>query len=248
MMRNAFSITHAFCLLAQSPPGLGFFSVPMPTWLMHLTASLFLHQDQVFLHHQERKLLHATPRPYAFGRFLSAGQRGGDRNGADTGDRGKSSGDGSVSTRTEAAATPAPGFHGLHNDYKSYAAAHFTPNEHDIGITKLRRWIARRAQGGPVWGSAALALGLPPTLPSEQLFDVYHAHVESCTVCLSALRRTKRYRDLSLGVVAITTLFFHPTVNPYAGAVAAVFGLSALAAHKLMKLFYTFEFSHQDND
>ncbi|KAG2432371.1 hypothetical protein HYH02_012944 [Chlamydomonas schloesseri] len=36
------------------PPGLAFFAMPMPTWLAHATASVFLHQDQVFLHQQER--------------------------------------------------------------------------------------------------------------------------------------------------------------------------------------------------
>ncbi|KXZ42581.1 hypothetical protein GPECTOR_132g593 [Gonium pectorale] len=36
------------------PRGLAFFAAPMPTWLAHTTASMFLHQDQVFLHAQER--------------------------------------------------------------------------------------------------------------------------------------------------------------------------------------------------
>ncbi|KAG8457298.1 hypothetical protein KFE25_012037 [Diacronema lutheri] len=38
------------------PPGLGAFALPMPTWLLHVTASLFLNQDAVFLHHQEKIL------------------------------------------------------------------------------------------------------------------------------------------------------------------------------------------------
>lgn len=38
------------------PPGLGFFALPMPDWLGHILASLFLHQDLVFLHYQERTL------------------------------------------------------------------------------------------------------------------------------------------------------------------------------------------------
>ncbi len=38
------------------PPGLGFFALPMPDWLGHVLASLFLHQDLVFLHYQERAL------------------------------------------------------------------------------------------------------------------------------------------------------------------------------------------------
>ncbi len=38
------------------PPGLGFFALPMPVWLSHVLASVFLHQDMVFLHHQEKIL------------------------------------------------------------------------------------------------------------------------------------------------------------------------------------------------
>lgn len=38
----------------KTPPGLGFFGLPMPTWLGHILASLFLHQDMVFLHYQEK--------------------------------------------------------------------------------------------------------------------------------------------------------------------------------------------------
>ena len=40
----------------KPPPGLGFFALPMPQWLGHVLASLFLHQDLVFLHYQERTL------------------------------------------------------------------------------------------------------------------------------------------------------------------------------------------------
>ncbi|GFR50980.1 hypothetical protein Agub_g13305 [Astrephomene gubernaculifera] len=38
------------------PRGLAFFAAPMPVWLSHTLASLFLHQDQVFLHHQEHNV------------------------------------------------------------------------------------------------------------------------------------------------------------------------------------------------
>ncbi len=38
------------------PRGLAFFALPMPTWTGHILASLFLHQDLVFLHAQERTL------------------------------------------------------------------------------------------------------------------------------------------------------------------------------------------------
>jgi phenylpropionate dioxygenase-like ring-hydroxylating dioxygenase large terminal subunit len=38
------------------PKGLAFFGLPMPIWLGHVLASLFLHQDLVFLHYQEKML------------------------------------------------------------------------------------------------------------------------------------------------------------------------------------------------
>jgi phenylpropionate dioxygenase-like ring-hydroxylating dioxygenase large terminal subunit len=40
----------------KTPKGLGFFALPMPIWLGHVLASLFLHQDLVFLHYQEKNL------------------------------------------------------------------------------------------------------------------------------------------------------------------------------------------------
>ncbi len=40
----------------KSPSGLAFFALPMPAWLGHILASLFLHQDLVFLHYQEKQL------------------------------------------------------------------------------------------------------------------------------------------------------------------------------------------------
>ncbi|NET37351.1 MAG: Rieske 2Fe-2S domain-containing protein [Cyanothece sp. SIO1E1] len=40
----------------KTPPGLAFFGLPMPTWLGHVLSSLFLHQDLVFLHYQEKIL------------------------------------------------------------------------------------------------------------------------------------------------------------------------------------------------
>jgi phenylpropionate dioxygenase-like ring-hydroxylating dioxygenase large terminal subunit len=40
----------------KQPKGLAFFGLPMPSWLGHVLASLFLHQDLVFLHYQEKML------------------------------------------------------------------------------------------------------------------------------------------------------------------------------------------------
>lgn len=51
----------------KAPPGLGFYALPLPMWLLHPLASFFLHQDLVFLHHQERFLYQTSN--YAFGDF-----------------------------------------------------------------------------------------------------------------------------------------------------------------------------------
>ena len=40
----------------KHPPGLGVLALPMPIWLGHIIGSLFLHQDLVFLHQQERNI------------------------------------------------------------------------------------------------------------------------------------------------------------------------------------------------
>lgn len=51
----------------KTPPGLAFFALPMPAWLGHVLASLFLHQDLVFLHYQEKLLARQNP-----GKWLDA--------------------------------------------------------------------------------------------------------------------------------------------------------------------------------
>ncbi len=38
------------------PRGLAFFALPMPIWLGHVLSSMFLHQDLVLLHHQQKNL------------------------------------------------------------------------------------------------------------------------------------------------------------------------------------------------
>lgn len=43
------------------PKGFAFFALPMPAWLGHILASLFLHQDMVFLHYQEKILAKRNP-------------------------------------------------------------------------------------------------------------------------------------------------------------------------------------------
>lgn len=40
----------------KTPKGMGFFALPLPVWLSHILGSLFINQDLVFLHYQERIL------------------------------------------------------------------------------------------------------------------------------------------------------------------------------------------------
>lgn len=42
-------------MAGKTPQGLAFFGLPMPTWMTHVLASLFLHQDLVFLHYQQQR-------------------------------------------------------------------------------------------------------------------------------------------------------------------------------------------------
>lgn len=44
----------------EKPPGFALYSAPLPRWLVHLLAPAFLHQDQVFLHHQQAILQKET--------------------------------------------------------------------------------------------------------------------------------------------------------------------------------------------
>ena len=185
------------------------FALPLPTWLLHTTASLFLHQDQVFLHAQERKL-YQSPSNYAFGSF--------------------------------------PSHLNLKNDHKSYATQQFTPNEGDKGITALRRWIHDAAGGGPVWGPAALAKGLPVVLPRAELFDVYEAHGKNCKVCQDSLRKIRIVRNTALLSLAVLAIAYGRTLKPWKLILGAVFGTIAVASNAFMKLFFKYEYHHQDNN
>ena len=156
----------------------GVFALPLPAWLLHVAASFFLHQDQVFLHHQER-MLYASSQ-YAFGRF----------NGRDTSNtHGQELGE-----------------FKLTSDPKAYASTYFMPNEMDAQITTLRNWIATKANGGPVWGKSALARGLPARLPPAQLFDVWDAHTKNCATCLAALKNLVKVRNSAMVLAAVAAI------------------------------------------
>ena len=158
----------------------GVYGLPLPAWFLHVAASFFLHQDQVFLHHQER-MLYASSQ-YAFGRF----------NG---GDLSSTQGQGLGEAK-----------YNLTSDPKAYASTYFMPNEMDSQITTFRNWISTKANGGPQWGKTALARGLPPRLPSAQLFDVWDAHTKNCATCQQALKNIIKIRNSSMVLAAIAAI------------------------------------------
>ena len=95
------------------------------------------------------------------------------------------------------------------------------------------------------WGKAAVMAGLPPRLPPSELFDVYKSHTSNCAVCLNALKNVKKTRNYSL-ILAAVAIGVLKTLKAKL-LVGGFFGIVSVIAHNLMKLFYKYEFSHQNN-
>jgi len=189
------------------PKGLGFFALPMPLWLLHALSSVFLHQDQVFLHHQERTMNSRSH--YAFGRF-------------------------------------SPSLN-LTSDPKAYYAD-LNLKGVDKAICHLRNWIHTKAGGGPIWGTSPLVQPRPLRLAPAQLFDVYDSHTRKCKICQAGLKKLVMVRNTALvGAVGLFQAFmsFRRT---YFLVAALVIGAASSILHKLLPLFYKYEYSHQNNN
>ena len=188
------------------PPGLGLFALPMPTWLGHILASVFLHQDLVFLHYQERNIA--------------------------TKDR--------------------------------WLNAVYTPNPQDKMVITFRQWLEYRAGGGVAW-DASCSHDLPPVERDKRvLFDVWQTHTVNCQYCQTALKRLRWARAGSYGlailVLAIAILLEAQAIAlsgqtelisiAFGGRVALSLGLTGLGygIHKLIGLFYVYQFEHAHND
>jgi phenylpropionate dioxygenase-like ring-hydroxylating dioxygenase large terminal subunit len=182
------------------PPGLGFFALPMPTWLGHILASMFLHQDMVFLHYQERTM--ATKN-----RWLDAV---------------------------------------------------YTPNPQDKMTITFRQWLEKRAGGGIPWAD-----GTPPPaeLDKRALFDVWHTHTAHCQYCQTALKRLQWARvgsyGLAIAILVLAVLLESRSIGQtdlislaFVARVSIALGLTALGygIHRLIGLFYVYEFEHAHND
>ncbi len=188
------------------PPGLGIFALPMPTWLGHILASVFLHQDLVFLHYQERNIA--------------------------TKDR--------------------------------WLNAVYTPNPQDKMIVTFRQWLEYRAGGGVDWDPDCDRTLPPVERDKRVLFDVWHTHTVNCQYCQTALKRLRWARNgsygLAIAVLAISILLESQSIAQLnqtelisialIGRVAIALGLTGVGygIHKLIGLFYVYEFEHAHND
>jgi phenylpropionate dioxygenase-like ring-hydroxylating dioxygenase large terminal subunit len=187
------------------PPGLGFFALPMPIWLGHILASVFLHQDMVFLHYQEKTL---------------AGR-------------------------------------------ERWLDEVYTPNPQDKMTITFRQWLDKRAGGGVPWDPSCAEM--PPAERDKRiLFDVWSTHTQHCQYCQAALQRLKlaRFGSFGLAVVllawAILTDAQSIALGQQTGLIsiglmgwmALSLGMGAIGfgIHKLIGLFYVYEFEHAHND
>ena len=120
----------------------------------------------------------------------------------------------------------------------------FTPTPQDKGVILFRKWLQYSAGGGVPW-----APGTPELEGREGdkavLFDVYNTHTKHCKVCMEALKNLKLLR-MGLGASALVSVGL--TTGPVAAGLGCFFAAAGLGVHKLIKLFYRYEFEHADND
>lgn len=118
------------------------------------------------------------------------------------------------------------------------------PVSTDKGVLNFRTWMRVFAGGHiPFRGD----ITMPPS-SNEVVFDVYNSHTKNCRYCLKALSNLKRARFASLFAGALLGVI-RPSKLGTAGTVAASIGFSLLGGiiHKLIGLFYRYEYSHADN-
>jgi phenylpropionate dioxygenase-like ring-hydroxylating dioxygenase large terminal subunit len=184
--------------LNEKPKGLGLYDLSMPDWLLHILTSIFLHQDLVLLHYQDRILLSESN--YAFGNFDKK--------------------------------------FNLSNNFKSYSKNYYMPIENDKQVISLRHWISKKANGGPVWKNV---LHLPSKLNSKELFDVYDSHTKNCLTCQKKLKYLSFIQIFS--ICGIVSYLFSSNLL-YAGLLSVI----VIIVSKIITMFYTYEFHHQNNN
>ena len=134
----------------------------------------------------------------------------------------------------------------LTSDPLKYGKQHFIPNEQDKMVSYLRSWIHSKAGGGVKWGAAAALQPLPSRLPEKELFDVYDAHTKQCTLCMTAVKNTTNLRNLAVVFSVLTMAFGKSRLLKIAGGL--FFAGVATLLEKLRGLYYSYYYSHQNNN
>lgn len=117
------------------------------------------------------------------------------------------------------------------------------PINSDKGVITFRNWL-RQFAGGRIPYKNKQSM---PSASNEVVFDVWNAHTKHCRYCLTALSRLKKARFASF---AAATVF--GVLRPFGrlGSLASTSALvgAGLVLHKLIGMFYRYEFSHAHND
>jgi hypothetical protein len=131
-------------------------------------------------------------------------------------------------------------------------------------VITFRQWLEKRAGGGVPW-DASCDRDLPPAQRDKRaLFDVWHNHTVNCQYCQTALRRLKwaRIGSYGLAIIVLTIAILLEAKSiasssqtdlisiAFIGRMAIALGLTGLGygIHKLIGLFYVYEFEHAKND
>jgi phenylpropionate dioxygenase-like ring-hydroxylating dioxygenase large terminal subunit len=113
----------------------------------------------------------------------------------------------------------------------------------DLGVISFRNWIRQWAGGRIPYRNHHV---MPPA-SSDIVFDVWNAHTKYCHYCQVALKRLKVARMMSFVISASFAI-----TRPFGaiGTLIVSFGLAGigLILHKLIGMFYRYEYSHADND
>ena len=126
-------------------------------------------------------------------------------------------------------------------------AYHYTkavfPVGSDKGVINFRNWIRLLAGGSiPYKNNQSM-----PDASNEIVFDVWNAHTKYCKYCQDALRRIKNVRFAAFFMSAAVGV-----IRPLGmvGNLLSTFGLAGVGIllHKVVGMFYRFEFSHARND
>ena len=133
-------------------------------------------------------------------------------------------------------------------DPRKYAKHNFMSNQQDTMLSYMRLWIYKRAGGGVKWGAAGALQPLPPRLPRDKIFDAYNTHTKSCKDCLQASKNTEVLRNVAL-FLAIASIGLLDDIPLWVKVISFVFFAGvASKLEQLRELFFTGNFSHQDNN